>query len=249
MNQGDHLPGSHSLSAGDADPTSVVRGLAFGVAAGAVVAALIVTVGETGRTTQRSALLALLALPAVAFTFAAVELGSVLRLSGALDPTPGVVEAWGLAAVTAAVGTVAYGPVVGLGSMVVNASLVVLALFTYLLGPPWFGWRLLDGLAAADAAVVTLLLSVLSVVAGGVLLGVGAVGMAGGAPTLGGVGALGILAAAVWAASDGEGGDEGDADGDADGQTADDRTADGAEAADRARERADREAGPTGARR
>jgi hypothetical protein len=192
---------SRSSAAGDVDPVSVARGAAFALAAGAVAAALLGTVGETTGVAGRFTLLALLALPSASFVFAALEQDSTPRLAGALDPTPGVVEAWGVALLTAAGGTVVYGPALGLGPGPVNASLVLLALFSYLVGPPWLAWRLLDGTPAADVAVVTVLLSVLSVLAGGALLAFGAAGALGGIPMLGAAGVLGVLVVGYWAAS------------------------------------------------
>jgi hypothetical protein len=192
---------SRSSASGDVEPVRVARGTAFALAAGAVAAALLGTVGETTGVAGRFTLLALLALPSASFVFAALEQDSTPRLAGALDPTPGVVEAWGVALLTAAGGTVVYGPALGLGPGPVNASLVLLALFSYLVGPPWLAWRLLEGPSAADVAVVTVVLSLLSVLGGGVLLASGAAGTLGGIPVLGAAGVLGVVTVGHWAAS------------------------------------------------
>jgi hypothetical protein len=204
----EHPAASRLRSASHIDLMGVARGAAFTVAAGAIAAALMATVGETTGMARRFTLLALLALPSAVFVFATLEQDSTVQLAGALDPTPGVVEAWALTVLTAAGGTVAYGPVLGVGSSIVNASLVLLTLFFYLVGPPWLACRLTDGPSADDIAMVTVVLSMLSVVGGAALVGVGATGVPGSVLTLGAVGVLGVIAVAYSAAAPGAGTDD-----------------------------------------
>jgi hypothetical protein len=199
MRPAEQLLDNRPLSGVDVAMPRVARGLAFVLAVGALAGGGLALLERSADVPRRFRLLALLALPLLPFTFGTLELGADVRLSGALAPTPGVVESWWLVVLGAATVTLVYGPMVGVPEATVVVALILLAGFTYLLGPPWLAWRVLEGETAADVAAVTLALSVPSLLAG---LAVGALPVAervSGASVLAGLGAAGVLVVCILA--------------------------------------------------